>query len=399
MSEAFGEIAVSQSTLEEEHRRAGATFAERAGLKIPAHYGDASAEYEAVRGAAGAGVIDLSSRGRIEVGGAEAVQFLNGLITNDVKTLAEGAWMSAAFPNVQGRLLAHARVLHHPSGTFLFDTEAATRERVFQALARFMLAGDFRVADRTEETSMLSLQGARAPEIIGSLLGAQASKVERGRIHSARWQESFVKLIRTTHTAEDGFDIFLDASVAPAFREAALVAGARPIGFEVLELLRVEAGLPRYGVDMTDSNVVLETGLDDAVSFTKGCYVGQEIIARIHWRGHVAKRLAGLSFADSSDDAALPPPESKIRTTDGKEIGRLTSAVRSPRLRRTVALGYVKYDYLKPGTEVRVVSGEEERAAEVAELPFVRGSWFAATTDATETASVSGADDEEKETT
>jgi len=110
---------------------------------------------------------------------------------------------------------------------------------------------------------------------------------------------------------------------------------------------------------------------EDAVNFTKGCYVGQEIIARIHWRGHVAKKLTGLLF----DDERAVAPETKITAADGREIGRVTSAVHSPRLKRTVALGYVKYDFLAPDTVVRV--GDDERIAQVAELPLVRGSWWA----------------------
>jgi folate-binding Fe-S cluster repair protein YgfZ len=110
-----------------------------------------------------------------------------------------------------------------------------------------------------------------------------------------------------------------------------------------------------------------------AVSYTKGCYIGQEIIARIHWRGHVAKRLAGLVLENDSELIA----DAKVRSTDGKEIGRVTSAVRSPRLGRTVALGVIKYDYLQPDTRVVVISGEEEFAARVSELPHVRGSWYA----------------------
>jgi len=130
---------------------------------------------------------------------------------------------------------------------------------------------------------------------------------------------------------------------------------------------------------MNETNVVLEAALDDAVSYTKGCYVGQEIIARIHWRGHVAKRLSGLVF---DDEVTLPvPPESKIRTVDGKEIGRITSSVFSPALNKTIALGFVKYDYLAAGTEVRVIVGEAERPAHVADVPLVRGSWLAETSD------------------
>ncbi|HEX8492325.1 MAG TPA: aminomethyltransferase family protein [Pyrinomonadaceae bacterium] len=377
MNEVVEQIAVRRSPLAGVHEQLGATMVEREGWLLPESYGDAAAEYSVVR-EGGAGLIDFSSRGRVRVSGTEAVQFLNGLITNDVKALAEGAWMTAAFPNVQGRLVAAARVLHL-GDCFLFDTEAATRESVFKTLERFTLAGDFRVADVTDELITLSLQGARAAEIIAITLGSEAASVERGRICTPRWREHSVSIIRATHTSEDGFDLFVNAEHAPALFEALLAAGARAIGFAALEILRIEAGLPRHGIDMDETNVVLETGLDEAVSYTKGCYVGQEIIARIHWRGHVAKRLAGLLFEDGREATR----ESKVRSTDGKEIGRLTSTAFSPRLNKPIALGLIKYDYLAPGTQVRVAAGEEDkRAAQVVELPFVRGSWFAETNEA-----------------
>jgi folate-binding protein YgfZ len=343
---------------------------ERDGWLLPESYGDAAAEYRAVR-EGGAGVFDLSSRWRVRVSGAEAVQFLNGLITNDVKALAEGTWMLAAFPSVQGRLLAFARVLRQGDG-FLFDTEAVTGERVFKTLERFTLAGDFRVVDLTSELSMLSVQGAQSAAMTGATLGTDAANVERGRIHTTVWNEQPVSVIRATHTGEDGFDLFVESIHAAALFEALVSNGARPIGFSALETLRIEAGQARHGVDMDDTNVVLETGLDDAVSYTKGCYVGQEIIARIRWRGHVAKRLAGLSFEDEWAVAR----GAKISTLEGKEIGRVTSSAFSPRLKKAVALAYVKYDYLAHGTEVRVAAGDKDtRAATVSDLPFVSGSW------------------------
>jgi folate-binding protein YgfZ len=332
---------------------------------------DVMNEYRAVR-EGGAGLIDLSAaRGRINVGGSEAVQFLNGLITNDVKTLAVGSWMHAAFPNVQGRLLANVRVLHRADG-FLFDTEAATREVVLKTLERFTLAGDFRVTDLTDEMATLSVQGARAAELIKSLFGEEASRVERGRIVEIVWQGQPLSLIRATHTGEDGFDLFVSASQLEILREALSQEGAQAVGSEALEILRIEAGLPRFGIEVDETNVVLEAGLDEAVSFTKGCYIGQEIIARIHWRGHVAKRLAGLSL----DETASIKRDDKARSTDGKEIGRVTSAAHSPRLNRTVALGIIKYDYLAPDTEAFVVSDAAEHAARISELPLVRGSWY-----------------------
>jgi folate-binding protein YgfZ len=313
-------------------------------------------------------------RGRVEVSGTEAVQFLNGLITNDVKTLEEGAWMLAAFPNVQGRLIASTRVLRLAGDRFLFDTEPATHEQILKTLGRFTLAGDFRVTDLTNELALISLQGASASQALSAALGSLTSQVERGRVVCTDWKGQPLYLIRATHTAEDGFDLFVSATVATSVWDALDANGAEAVGFDALDILRVEAGQPRYGVDMDETNVVLEAVPDDAVSFTKGCYIGQEIIARIHWRGHVAKKLAGLVVDEPGDAKSMD----KVGTLEGKEIGRLTSTTFSPRLDRVVALGYLKYDYLAPGTKVRVRSGETELAAHVVELPFVCGSWYEA---------------------
>src|ERR1044072_8758370 len=352
-----GETTARRSPLDEAHRRAGAFMREQDRCLVPAHYGDAGAEYEAVRGGACAGLFDLSSRGRVEVSGGEAVQFLNGMLTNDVAQLGEGEWMSAAFPNPQGRLVAAAGVFRTREG-FILDTEAANPERVFKALERFTLAGHFRVRCLTEETAMLSVQGARAREFVRTVLGEEASKAARGRFTVAPFQGAQVASVRATHTAEDGFDLFVSASDAESLWRALAEAGARPAGFDALEVLRVEAGVPRYGVDASESNVVTEV-LDEAesVSYTKGCYTGQEIIARIHWRGHVAKKLAGLLLdsdaeAPSGGDAATQwggeaeaAQGASLRApVEGREVGRIPSEVFSPRLDARVALAVVKYD-------------------------------------------------------
>ena len=333
--------------------------------------------YEAVRGG-GAGLLDLSARGRVEVSGAEAVQFLNGMLTNDMVTLADGAWMHAAFPNPQGRLLASVRVLRD-GGRFVFDTEPATGAALLKLLERFTLAGDFRVRDLTTETALLSLQGARASEVARAVLGdvvAGLARARVARVNDGDEDEEPSLVIRSTHTAEDGFDIFVKASAADSLRRSLAEAGARAVGADDMEVLRVEAGVPRYGVDASDANVVLEVVDEaEAVSYTKGCYAGQEIIARIHWRGHVAKRLAGVVL----EGEAEPPADARLRDpAEGREAGRITSHVYSPRLRARVALALVKYDFLAPGTVLKVYAGETEvGAARVAQLPFVRGSWYA----------------------
>jgi folate-binding protein YgfZ len=387
MAEAVEQIATLKSPLHELHEQLGATMIERDGWFVPQSYGDVSGEYAAVR-AAGAGLIDLSPRGRILVRGTEAIQFLNGLITNDMKTLAEHSWMPAAFPSVQGRLIASVRVIRlqdertekeertdrNVCPTFLIDTEAATHGSVLKTIQRFTLAGDFHVTDVTSETSMLSLQGCGASDIVRAVLGETAAAVSLNQVGQIRWAQAddiAVDVLRATHTAEDGFDFVIPSLAAGRLFEAFINAGAQPVGYEALETLRIEAGLARYGVDMDETNIVTETTLDDAVSYTKGCYVGQEIIARIKYRGHVAKKLAGLKFEKVVPVAA----GMAIQSADGKEIGKVTSATNSPELSCTVALGYLKYDYLAPGTAVKVIAGEAECVAEVCELAFVKGSW------------------------
>jgi folate-binding protein YgfZ len=362
--------------LAEMYERAGAALGEWDGCVVPLNFGDTRAEYEAVRGGEGAGLFDLSARGRVEVSGTEAVQFLNGMLTNDVAKLEGGAWMAAAFPNPQGRLLASARVARL-ADSFHIDTEPATYKAVLAALERFTLAGDFRVRDLTNETACLSVQGARARACVAEVVGDAAAATPKRRAALAEFGGQPLIVIRATHTSEDGFDLFVPSAAARALWDAlAAAAGARPAGFAALEVLRVEAGVPRFGVDADSANVVTEVvDEDEAVSYTKGCYVGQEIIARIHWRGHVAKRLAGLVF----DREAEPPADARVRDCDGsREVGRITSTVFSPRLRRQLALAVVRHDSLAPGTELRVFSGEVEFcAAHVAALPFVRGTWYA----------------------
>jgi folate-binding protein YgfZ len=331
-------------------------------------------DYEAVRNG-GAGLIDLSNRARITVGGSEAVMFLNGLITNDMKTLAEKTWMPAAFPNVQGRLIAVVRVmrledLSDGKPRLLIDTEVATQSRVLKTIERFTMAGDFKVVDITNETAMLSVQGRDVSRVIQSIFGDGAAKLAKNGLAEVRWQDVECTVIRATHTSEDGFDVLIDEDKKSALENAFFEAGTVKVTDETLEILRIEAGVGQFGRDMDESNVVTEANLDDAVSFTKGCYIGQEIIARIKYRGHVAKKLTGITLEhkEKMESGAV------VRSTEGKEIGRITSFAFSPGLQRGIALGYVRYEQLAPNTKVNV--GGSETKGVVTELPFVRGSWY-----------------------
>ena len=305
--------------------------------------------YEAVRDG-GAGLIDLSERGRIRVSGSEATMFLNGLVTNDVKSLAEGRWMPAAFPTVQGRLIGAVRMARLKDG-FLIDTERASHKGVLKTISRFTMAGDFVVADLTDQHAMLSLQGMRAAEVVAKVLKAMVADLPRNGVSELEG----VTIIRATHTGEDGFDIVVDSVRAGELRQALLDAGAMRVDQETFEILRIEAGIARFGVDMDETNVIPETNLDDAVSYTKGCYVGQEIIVRIKHRGHPAKKLVGLKADRPLERGAI-----------------VTSAAVSPKL-GNIGLGYVRYESIEPGSTV-VVDGINTT---VTELPFIRGSWYA----------------------
>jgi folate-binding protein YgfZ len=313
--------------------------------------------YEAVRND-GVGLIDLSARARISMSGSEAVTFLNGLITNDVKTLDEKRWLPAAFANVQGRLLASVRLIRR-ANDILLDTEDVTREKVLKIIERFTLAGDFKVADLTGESALISLQGRGASAFLEKITLPDDTTV-----------------VPATHTGEAGFDLIVSAAQKDKLQQSLLAAGAVGVSAEVEEILRIEAGIARYGVDMDETNVVTETNLDDAVSYTKGCYLGQEIIVRIKHRGHVAKKLTGLRFETEQAIGAATEqaiePGALIRSIDDKEIGRVTSATFSPALGTTVALGYVRYEHLPPDRPILV----NNVAGSVQSLPLIRGSWY-----------------------
>jgi folate-binding protein YgfZ len=306
-------------------------------------------EYEAVRDG-GAGLIDLSTlRGRIRVSGSEATMFLNGLITNDVKNLAQNRWMPAVFPTVQGRLIGAVRVIRGSGPEFLIDTETTSHDAVLKTVSRFTLAGDFKVSDVTKETALLTVQGERAAEVVEKVFATPMSGLPSNGV-----VETDVTIIRASHTGENGFDLFIDSSRKAELQQALEAAGAQPIGEDTFEILRVEAGIARFGQDMDETNVVPETNLDDAVSFTKGCYVGQEIIVRIKHRGHPAKKLTQLRF---ETDQQIEPG-AVIRSTENQEIGRVTSAVVSPK-RGSIGLGYVRYEHMAEGTRVIVGDGIE----------------------------------------
>ncbi len=283
----------------------------------------------------GTGFIEMP-RGLIAVSGKESVQFLDGLISNDMKTLEDGGQMLAAFPNAQGRLLAVVRVVRQ-GDSFLFETEEATREKVFKNLFRFTFAGDFFVEDVSAQFRYFELFGYVPPVE----LGEGGVRYEGGR----------------------SVGCFVGSDLAEAFLETLGELDLVLISNDVYETLRIENGIPLYGIDMDETTIVPELGLDGLISYNKGCYIGQEIIARIHFRGHVAKQLTGLTMSEPGAIAT----GSELTTADGKNGGRITSVTFSPKLDKTIALAFVRYDYLTERTELLV----GDTTATEMPLPFI----------------------------
>ena len=287
-------------------------------------------------------------RGLIAVWGKEAVQFLDGMITNDMKTLRDGEQMLAAFPNAQGRLLAAVRVLRE-GDRFLLETEEATREKLYQNLFRFTFAGDFYVEDLSEQYSYFEIFGTS--EITTTYKGGVAAFRGRG----------------------GSLGMFLPLDYVDQFRKQLAAANAIAIDEELYETLRIESGIPKFGTDMDETTIVPELGIDEMISYTKGCYIGQEIIARIHFRGHVAKRLTGLICDADLDREAFgaggtPAIQSaELLAAEGKSAGKITSVSYSPKLDKHITLAFVRYDFLADGTEL-TLGGQR---VTVTSLPFV----------------------------
>ncbi len=333
-------------------------------------YGNVNAEYEAIR--RGVAVIDLSSAGKLQLSGKNAVQFLNGLVSNDVKSLQAGDGVLAAFPNLQGKLIALCRI-YNTGADLLIELDGINREKIFKNLSRFVAAGEFFITDVSDRFALISLQGPRSAELIEALTGQPIAGAAEYKISERQLAQSDVLIAAHNRCGETGFDLFVPIEAVPRVREAILSRGkeygARAVGQSAFEIARIEAGVPREGVDAGEGYIILESELNDAVSYTKGCYLGQEVIARIHWRGQPAKRLRGLLVTADQ----MPQRGAQLYAGDGKKVGEITSSARSIALDRFIALAYVHRYYLNPGTEFVLKQGETEVGrAQLVEPPFIK---------------------------
>jgi tRNA-modifying protein YgfZ len=309
------------------------------------------------------GLLARSERGKLAVGGADAAEYLQGQLTNDVERLAAGEGCYAALLDRKGHMQSDMRVLHAPAAPlphvakrrsggagFWIDTEAIAREAVLRHLTTYSIGREVEIADLSDERAILSLIGPRSAEVAGvpplpefASEAASVAGVECVAVGTA-----------------DGVDLIAGAGEATRLREALLAAGAGAVGPEAAEVLRIEAGRPRFGAEMSVETMPAEAGIvERAVDFEKGCYIGQEPVARLHYKGRPNRRLRGLELsAPAAPGAPLLLGE--------REVGRVGSACVSP-ARGPIALAIVRRE-AEPGAELAV--GGDGVTARVIDLPF-----------------------------
>ena len=334
----------------------GAQHVEDRGILLPARFGDdVEGEYRALR--EGAALVDLGFRTIVAATGSDRATFLQGMLTNDVGSLAPGAGCAALLLTIQGRVTADLRVAATPDA-LLLDVDVRARAALVDALEKLIVADDVELAEPTRPLAMIGLEGPGAQRVLGTELAPYAHTV----VAIAGIE---VRVQRASEVRGPGGVLHVPAASAAEIWDTLVAAGARPCGMEALEGRRVEVGVPRLGLDMDGSTLALEVPVDDAISATKGCYLGQEVVARGTARGHVNRRLTGLRIGGPT------PPNGAPLMRDGKEVGRLTSVARAFGIGETAALGFVRREHWDPGTELRIQHGHAVSLARVAGLPLV----------------------------
>lgn len=338
------------------------------GWIVPWRFGAVENEYRVLR--AGVGLVDYSIQAVLECRGDDRVDFLHRLLTNDIARLAPGTGCQAALLTPTAKLIAEVVVLADPEAHWLLcDLQRA--DALAQALERYRFAEGVTLINHERRWGVLALQGPGVAAL-AEAVGLPRLLADSGDHALARWDGVPVRLVRHSLTGDDGL-----LSLVPAedmerlwhwLQARGSALGARPAGWEALNIARIEAGLPWTGPDLDEATLLPETGLEAVLaSGTKGCYPGQEIVARMQTYGTPSKRLMGLLV----DGAQVPEPSARI-VHGSAEAGWITSACRSPALGRPIALGYVRRGADAPGTLVDILQGADRMRATVAARPLFR---------------------------
>jgi tRNA-modifying protein YgfZ len=349
-----------------------ATFCESNGWVLPSRFAGPLKEYRSA--CESAAFFDRSYHAKVQITGPDAAAFLHNLCTNEIKGLEPGQGNEAFLTTGQAKIVAHVYIYREidPAEilSFAMDAGPGMSDAVLKHLDRYLVSERAELRDRTKDLGQVHLAGPAASIIMDRIADSTLPGLARLHTITAKLGGVQCTVRRNDRLAPAGYDLLCKAEEAPAMAKALHGAGAIPAGLEAYETLRVEAGTPVFGVDMDETNLPQEVGrIDTTISFTKGCYIGQETVARIRTYGHVNRSLVGLKLESNT----LPPRGTKIHAGD-KEVGAVTSSVLSPRLETAIALAYLRRGYHEPGTKVEIAWEKGCSSAEVAGLPFLGGS-------------------------
>lgn len=333
--------------LHAKHQELGAHFVEQGGRLVPRHYGDPAAEYAAMT--EGLGVVDRSERALVRLSGRDPVKMIQGLVTSDVAGAPYGQGTYGVVLTAKGKMVADVRAFRLGSGEVILDAEGLARDGLLDHLRRFVPPLFARHEEVSGATGVLGVFGPRAREAVEVVLSSAIPEAmpEEGFV-VAPFTGGDVLATYTRFAGVDGYDLIASHDALEPLWAALVSEGARPAGHGALEVLRIEAGRPRWGNDLDEGVIPLEAGLRErAISETKGCYTGQEVIVRILHRGHVNRHLRRLFLGDAP---ALPKGSPLVRPGESKAVGSVTSACNSPRFGQTIGLGYVRREVEPPAT-------------------------------------------------
>ncbi len=327
------------------------------------HFGDPLREYYSIREEVGA--LNLCHMGKLGVSGADRVKFLHNMLSNDIKNLAPGSGCHALLLSRQGHVEAELWVYSHEEELWL-ESPPSCSQRLLETLNRFIVADVVTIEDMSEQFGILSLQGPCAAETLACTLGAGFEELPRFSHRTYERPAGRWTVICRDRCGLGGYDLWLPLESAEKLWKSWIGReGIQPIGFQALNILRTEAGIPWYGSDFDDSTLPMEVGLEGAISMTKGCYRGQEIVARISHRGHLDRGLGGIGI----ESPEIPPGKAEVFAADSR-IGRVTSAVVSPLLNQALALAILKRDFLTPGLTVDVACDVGKHRGRIISLPL-----------------------------
>jgi folate-binding protein YgfZ len=339
--------------------------AEGSELLVRRVYSEVGREYAALRSSAM--LVDRSERSRGVVRGARAREVLNGLVTNEILALPAGAGRYAAALTPKGKIISDGRFFAREEDVWLdVPSRAATawwamvRKYVNPRLARY--------ADESAARRDLSVYGVRAAAIVSSALGIAEAELSALELYGHREVDvggSMSMVARVPDLGLDGFTLWVPTEGADALAKSLVHAGAEPGGEDAFAIARIEAGRPEWGVDMDDSTLAQEANMEElqAISYTKGCYTGQETVARVHFRGHVNRMLRGLRFG-----GLAPAVRAELFDDAGKQVGEVRSVAHSPRL-GGIALAMVRRE-IEPESDVTARWVDGETRVRVATLPL-----------------------------